>query len=144
MLFAVRIRELPRNAKQRLRCVVEWAVPARGARPIQPHLAAIEAEVPGYGKRCGGEYPGARAAVELPAENLGHRKRGGMESQRMPEHLDPANEVGAAFVAPALEQGMGFPGAHRAARKALAPFVEQLERVAQGRERGFEAGKGVR
>src|SRR5690349_16384499 len=143
MLFAVRIRELPRNAEQRLRRVVEWAVPARGARPLQPHLAPIETEVPGYGERRGGEDPRARPAVELPAENLGHRKRSGMESQRVPEHLDPANEVGAALVAPALEQGTGFARPGRATRKALAPFVQHLESVAQGRERGIETGDGV-
>src|SRR6266699_1901841 len=125
MLVAVRIRELLGNVEQSLRGIVERAVPARSAGLVQAHLAAVVAEVAGYRQRRGGENPGARVAVELPAENLCDGERRRVQPKRVTECLDPADQIGAAVVAPAFEQGLGRPGALSAARKTLAAFGEQ-------------------
>src|SRR5438132_1520714 len=74
-----------------------------------------------------GENPGARMAVELPAENPRDGKRRGIQSKRVTEHLDPADQIGAAVVAPAFEQGLSRSRALGAARKTLAAFGEHVE-----------------
>src|SRR5436309_1948159 len=55
----------------------------------------------------------------------GERRR--VQPKRVTEYLDPPDQIGAAVVAPAFEQGLGRPGALSAARKTLAAFGEQVE-----------------
>src|SRR6266581_2376434 len=93
------------------------------------------AEIAADGERRRGEDPGARVAVELPAENAGDGKRCGVQLKRVAEHLDPANAVGAAVVAPASEQGLRLSRAVGAVRQTLAALGERLERCTGTRAR---------
>src|SRR5258708_6762875 len=106
MLVAVRVRELLRNIEQSLGNVVERAVPARGARVVQAHLAAVVAEIAGDRERRRGKNPSARVTVELSAENPCDGKRRGIQTKRVTEHLDPADQVGAGISAPAFQQSL--------------------------------------
>src|SRR6266540_3008040 len=77
------------------------------------------------------------------AEIAADGKRRGVQLKRVAEHLDPANAVGAAVVAPASEQGVRLSRAVGAARQTLAALGERLKRGAQRPERGIERGERV-
>src|SRR5712664_625986 len=130
MLVAVRIREFLRNVEQSLGSVVERAVPARGACVVQAHLAAVVAEIAGDRERRRRKNPSARVTVELPAENPRDGKRRGIQTKRVTEHLDPADQIGAGIVAPAFQQSLRRSRALGAPRKTLAAFGERFERDA--------------
>jgi len=59
------------------------------------------------------------------------------------EHLDPANQVGPALVAPAPEQGLRLPRALGAACEAVAPFGERFEHGTQRLERGADRSERI-
>src|SRR3989442_1837252 len=101
------------------------------------------AEIAADGERRRGEDPGAGVAVELPAENAGDGKRRGVQLKRVAEHLDPANAVGAAVVAPAFEHGLRLSRALGAACQTLASLGYRPQRSAQGPEHGIERGERV-
>ena len=73
--------------------VVERAVPARGLRLEQAHLALVVREILLHRQRRGSEYPRARAAADLLLENFRDGQRRGVELQRVVEYFQPAHDT---------------------------------------------------
>src|SRR5689334_2179177 len=120
MLEAVRRWNPARHIEQGLMSVVERAVPAPGRRLGESELAPIEREVAVHGERGGGEYPGARAVLNLAREDLRDRKWRSVKLPAVRGDVEPANPVGIVALAPAREARCRLRRAPAALRKLVA------------------------